>query len=432
MEDLFRTQMEAYRVEPSPGLWQKVHARIFWKQFLGFSIGTFNVYYLAAVILAAGIGSYIWLSGSPEPDPASLGQEMEQAGEALTSAPTGRDVPPLQEAETREKEISLAAPAVQSAEVRKEAAEKLETGSGKAVQLTPDKSFDRAGEGQGKPAEKQGNRKSESMKVRAAFLPTLVEGCSPLAVQFDNRSENAVSFLWTFGDGGNSVEKEPSYVFDQPGEYQVTLRVTGIDGLEYRAQQVIRVFETPKALFELEDNADLSRNQPVYFYNYSRNAEYFAWDFGDRQHSDLAEPIHFYDKPGNYTIKLKVWNSQQCYDSLIITNAFSGEEGSIKFPNAFSPNLTGPTGGYYVVNDVSNSIFHPVVSGELVEYQLKIFNRQGLQIFESNDIAFGWDGYYQDQLANQGVYIWKARGKFSNGKTFVESGDLTLIREHRP
>jgi hypothetical protein len=71
-----------------------------------------------------------------------------------------------------------------------------------------------------------------------------------------------------------------------------------------------------------------------------------------------------------------------------------------------------------------------VFSGDLIEYQLKIFNRQGLQIFESNDVAYGWDGYYQEQLGAQAVYIWKARGKFSNGKTFVKSGDVTLIRQY--
>ena len=92
--------------------------------------------------------------------------------------------------------------------------------------------------------------------------------------------------------------------------------------------------------------------------------------------------------------------------------------------------MSGPTGGYYEINDISNTIFHPVVIGELVEYQLKIFNRQGLQIFESNDVAIGWDGYYQEKLSGQDVYIWKARGKFSNGKTFVKSGDLTLVKRY--
>jgi hypothetical protein len=143
-----------------------------------------------------------------------------------------------------------------------------------------------------------------------------------------------------------------------------------------------------------------------------------------------VEPIHYYEQAGSYNVKLKVWTTNHCYDSLTILNAFTGPEAEIFFPNAFTPNMTGPTGGSYDINDISNAIFHPVVKGELIEYQLKIFNRQGLQIFESNDVSLGWDGYYQEKLAVQGVYIWKARGKFSNGKTFVKSGDITLVRQY--
>jgi len=51
----------------------------------------------------------------------------------------------------------------------------------------------------------------------------------------------------------------------------------------------------------------------------------------------------------------------------------------------------------------------------------------GYLVFESNDPAIGWDGYYEDQLSTQGVYIWKVRGSFANGKSFLKSGDVTLI-----
>ncbi|KKL63021.1 hypothetical protein LCGC14_2179320, partial [marine sediment metagenome] len=273
-------------------------------------------------------------------------------------------------------------------------------------------------------------KKSEIVVVKAGFSASHLEGCSPLAVNFENTSENAIKYAWIFSDGGSSAERDPSYVFDEPGMYPVLLKIKGSDGLEYSTQQTIQVFESPKALFEMDDVMDLSNNQPVYFYNYSRGAEYFKWDFGDNQQSILTEPIHYYDQPGSYNVKLKVWTANQCFDSLIIHNAFTGPESKISFPNAFTPNMSGPTGGYYEINDFNNTIFHPVISGELIEYQLKIFNRHGLQIFESNDISYGWDGYYQEKLAAQAVYIWKARGKFSNGKTFVKSGDITLIRQY--
>jgi hypothetical protein len=89
--------------------------------------------------------------------------------------------------------------------------------------------------------------------------------------------------------------------------------------------------------------------------------------------------------------------------------------------------MNGPVGGQYTPNDPGNEVFYPVISGDLLEYNLRIFNRLGYQVFESNDPAIGWDGYYENQLSAQGVYIWKVRGRFANGKIFLKSGDVTLI-----
>ena len=174
---------------------------------------------------------------------------------------------------------------------------------------------------------------------------------------------------------------------------------------------------------------DIASGQPVYFYNYSKNADYYQWNFGDNTRSSLSDPVHYYTETGSFDIKLKVWTAKQCFDSLIVSNAFADQGYSIAFPTAFAPNPDGPTGGYYTENGTNNEVFHPVVKGEIIEYQLKIFSQTGRQLFESNDISIGWDGYVQDKLVNQGVYIWKARGKFENGKTFVQSGDITLIRQ---
>jgi hypothetical protein len=63
----------------------------------------------------------------------------------------------------------------------------------------------------------------------------------------------------------------------------------------------------------------------------------------------------------------------------------------------------------------------------VTEYQLKIFSKLGIPIYESNDINLGWDGYNKDQLCDAGVYIWKVRGNFRNGESFTKMGDLTLL-----
>ncbi|MFC2115273.1 PKD domain-containing protein [Bacteroidota bacterium] len=435
MEDLFRSQMESYTVDPSPGLWQKVHMKILWKQFLSFSFQTFNVYYLAAAISLAGLGTLALISDSVNP-------EQEKNTENLIRKESNISLDSSSETETMEQESAKGAVYPDIKTESKESDEKqallkstvpMDPGaeSGQISQAPGNLEFEKPSPVS--PQAVTGDIRAEisgSSLVKAEFTASLLSGCSPLAVNFRSLSENASQHNWIFSDGGSSLEKDPSYVFDLPGEYPVILKIIGNDGIEYSTQKTIRVFETPKALFELDEAADPLSKQPVYFYNYSQNADFYEWDFGDQERSNLTEPIHYYDHPGSYNIRLKVWTDNMCYDSLIILNAFTGPESEILFPNAFTPNLTGPTGGKYDMNDIDNAVFHPHVSGDLIEYQLKIFNRQGLQIFQSNDAAFGWDGYYQEKLAAQDVYIWKARGKFSNGKTFVKSGDVTLIRKY--
>ena len=115
-------------------------------------------------------------------------------------------------------------------------------------------------------------------------------------------------------------------------------------------------------------------------------------------------------------------------DSLFTNQTPTPPQHTIQFPNAFTPNSNGPTNGYYTPGIPNNDVFHPEYKG-VVEYHLSIFNRRGELIYESHEINTGWDGYINDRLAAQGVYVWKARGKYSNGKNFIKAGNVMLIKK---
>jgi gliding motility-associated-like protein len=393
-----------------------------WKQFLSFNLNQFNLYYLTAALAVAAGGIFLITSRSPSetqppertlPEIPALRDEEPGTGEEIIQEPQDPDPGSIP--------VTAASPGIS----RDETGKTTEEDPGETGQETMQE-IQSAGP---EPAEVEAEPEvipEESISASISFTASRSSGCAPLAVDFTNASVNGEKYLWNFGDGGSSTESDPSYVFDESGLYTVTLHMTGKNGLEYLQQQDIRIFETPTASFEVDEDVNLEG--PVYFYNYSRSADQYRWDFGDKQGSTQSDPVHYYGQPGTYHVKLVVWTEDQCYDSLTIFNAFRSEENSIRFPNAFTPNQNGPSGGYYNGNDIGNTIFHPVVDGELVEYRLSIFNRFGVLLFESTDLQIGWDGYYQEELAPQDVYIWKARGKFSNGKTFVESGDVTLVK----
>lgn len=89
-------------------------------------------------------------------------------------------------------------------------------------------------------------------------------------------------------------------------------------------------------------------------------------------------------------------------------------------PNAFTPN-----------GDGLNETFGPKGEG-ITEFNMQIFDRWGILIFESNDLTVQWDGYIQQAKAPIGVYVYKisAKGQSDDGnskKLISETGKVTLV-----
>lgn len=65
-------------------------------------------------------------------------------------------------------------------------------------------------------------------------------------------------------------------------------------------------------------------------------------------------------------------------------------------PNSFTPNNDGLNDGFGAYTAFPNN---------LINYQLKIFNRWGEQIFVSNNYNVKWDAYYNGTLCQMDVYL---------------------------
>jgi len=261
----------------------------------------------------------------------------------------------------------------------------------------------------------------------ARFVTDISEGCAPVTVYFKNLSHNYDSCLWEFGDGGTSTEENPVWVYDEEDNYDVKLILFGNDRSRAVARQAVIVHAAPVARFEVSEGNPHIPDEQIRFYNYSQNSVEWEWDFGDGTASDEFEPSHFYDKPGSYSVTLTARSEHGCTDSMVLTNAFGDNSCFIKFPNAFIPNDGGPTGGYYSTrSDQQEEVFHPVWSG-VTSYKLSIYSRRGILVFETDDLEIGWDGYHKGEKVEPGVFIWKARGRYKNGETFVKGGDVTVL-----
>ena len=75
--------------------------------------------------------------------------------------------------------------------------------------------------------------------MTALFTADVVAGVAPFTVQFTDLSPgDPDSWFWQFGDGGTSMEQNPSHTYMNPGNYNVTLTV-GRSTLRYADRSVV-------------------------------------------------------------------------------------------------------------------------------------------------------------------------------------------------
>ncbi|MBD3375438.1 PKD domain-containing protein [candidate division KSB1 bacterium] len=150
--------------------------------------------------------------------------------------------------------------------------------------------------------------------VSADFEATPLSGTAPLTVQFQDRSGGEpVAWQWDFGDGsGGSEDQNPAHVYDQPGQYNVTLTIDeGRDSIT--RENYITVVQGMTVNFKGEPTEG-SLPLSVQFQDLtSGKAERWQWDFGDNTlPSTEQNPLHIYQNQGLYTVTLTVNDSAFC------------------------------------------------------------------------------------------------------------------------
>ncbi|MBT3453393.1 MAG: PKD domain-containing protein, partial [Lentimicrobiaceae bacterium] len=113
---------------------------------------------------------------------------------------------------------------------------------------------------------------------------------------------------WDFGDGGTSIEQNPSYEYTDAGLYTVSLTITASNGsdTETKTDYIEVFYPVPNADFE---GTPTSGNSPltVNFTDLSSgNIDTWTWDFGDGNTSSEQNPENTYNASGLYTIQLIV------------------------------------------------------------------------------------------------------------------------------
>ncbi len=157
-----------------------------------------------------------------------------------------------------------------------------------------------------------------------------------LDVDFTNLSVNATNYQWDLGDGTISFDENPVHLYDDYGDYDVTLIASNQFDSD-AVTKTIHLCKKPTADFNY-----LVTGMTVHFTNQSGDASSYSWDFGDGMISTSQNPVHIYQNNGVYSVKLIAFSTCGTDTASVILTL-----------------CTLPTAGFYFANnDLSVSFFN--------------------------------------------------------------------------
>lgn len=149
----------------------------------------------------------------------------------------------------------------------------------------------------------------------ASFTVSNANPCPGDVVNFTSTSTGAVSYHWTFGDGGTSTLASPSHAYAVRGSYVVTLSVTDAHGCHDTSAGTIINVNKPVASFTMSDSTTICPPLLVYFTNTSTGAVLYNWNFGNGTLSTFTSPSNLYAGSGYDTVTLIAINAFGCADT---------------------------------------------------------------------------------------------------------------------
>ena len=140
----------------------------------------------------------------------------------------------------------------------------------------------------------------------------------------------------------------------------------------------------------------------------SGNAESNFW----QPNGELTESITV-NSAGLYKVIVTDSNDCKKSDSILVSNDCPPV---IFIPNSFSPNGDG-------IND-----YFLIVMKNIIQIDIKIFDRWGEKIFYNTDLLNSWDGKYKGSPCPVGVYFYELYVRDINRGERVLSGTVMLVR----
>ena len=246
------------------------------------------------------------------------------------------------------------------------------------------------------------------------------DGATTLLVEVNSNKPQNYTYDWQPSDGiisgGNT--NSPTVAPRQTTRYRVT--VTSDMGCTASTEtEVIITSFTPADFNAWCDPDTVFEGESTNLHATTIDGYQYSWSPSQglenpNQANTLATP----QRTMCYTVTVTDLNGCRKQDTACVkVKEVICKEPFIFVPNAFTPN-----------GDGKNDVFYVRGNEFLLSFILRIYDRWGEKVFESENIEDGWDGTFRGKICQPGIYDFYLEATCHGKQRFIKKGNITLIR----
>lgn len=245
--------------------------------------------------------------------------------------------------------------------------------------------------------------------------------CIPFCVNFsliNSSSTQVLDYKWSV-NGRSFNQPGFEYCFIEPRDYVIQGRFIDANGCTNATTYTINAHPVPVADFRHIPAKPVELLDEVEFAEMADGVELTNWNWyfiNNRDYKSTSRNTAYrFENAGAYPVAMVVKNKWGCADTMVKVIVIE-EDFSIFVPEAFTPN-----------EDEVNDVFFAKGRG-VVKFDLRIYDRWGERLFQTNDFNAVWDGSFNGKHCKSDVYVWEIVATNAAGKTREMSGKVTLYR----
>ena len=252
--------------------------------------------------------------------------------------------------------------------------------------------------------------------MEVLFTDPNCDGFETGVISLESVSGGTAPYSYTLGN--NPFSQETVYPNLSPGNYSYSI----MDANSCEVDKVGNLEAPDIPIIELGDDLTVELGCDILIPSVTNGSNIIDIVWTENETLDCFNCLRPHAKPlNNTTYSVTVTSVDGCSATDQVSIVVD-KVRDVYFPNAFSPN-----------DDGINDLFF-IGAGKSVSQitSLQIFSRWGELVFDGknmspNDPLPGWDGKFNGQKMDTGVFLWEAEIEFIDGELISFNGDLVLI-----